>query len=241
MLRIFVGVIQSTWTVALGPVAALRRISAVSKTPSRHLHRADEAPEHVDVVHGEIEDDVVAGELGGRVAADPREGEVNHRAEPALAYHFAELAHGRVEALDVADHELRALGLRRLHELERLRVGARDGLLDEHVLAQRDELGRHVAVGRRRGRDDGRVEVDRRELCDTAREPRGAEVARLGRGRVDDRDELERGDLAQDAEVILAHAAEADEGDLDLACHGDHQMAARNARSAASRSSSRIP
>jgi hypothetical protein len=49
------------------------------------LHGADEAAEDVDVVDGEIEDDVVAAGDGVGIAADAREREVDGRPERPLA------------------------------------------------------------------------------------------------------------------------------------------------------------
>ena len=159
MLRIFVGVIQFTWTLALAPVPAARKISAVSNTPSLHVTwhiecssftGADEAAQHVDVVDREVEDDVVAAEHGVGIAADAREREVDRRAEQALADDLAELPDRGIEALDVTDGELHALRLRGGEHLATLGERAGDRLLDEQVLAHRDELERDVVMGRRR-------------------------------------------------------------------------------------------
>jgi hypothetical protein len=60
------------------------------------LHRPDEAPEDVDVVHREIEDDVVPGQDRIGISADSRERKVDRRSEKAFLHDLPErmISHG---------------------------------------------------------------------------------------------------------------------------------------------------
>ena len=157
-----------------------------------------------------------------RITADACEAEVDWVAEPAAADDLAELADDRVEPLDVADGDLHARVGRRLEHLASLEERARDRLLDEHVLLHLHELENDVAVGRRRSRNNRCIEVDRPEARDVVVERRvagGSRGRRPLRRRVDDTDELEVGRLAREAEVIAAHAADAQEDDAEFLSH----------------------
>ena len=167
---------------------------------------SDDVLHDVHVVGGEVDGDACVNDPRGQ-RADARGLEPEDLAEPALGEHAAHGGDGRVEALDVTDHELETAHARRRSHTQRVRHRGRDRLLDEHVLAGLERAERHVGVVPGGHRDDHGIHVRTREhvvnvavAVDVA-----APDALLQRGRVRVRD----GDQARILHAVDAVRVEA--------------------------------
>jgi hypothetical protein len=128
---------------------------------------------------------------------------------------------GRIEALDVADHQGHAGAPRGGDDGAPLLGGGGDRLLDQHVDAARDagERDLMVHVGGRRDGDGIEAGVEqRREIRNLRATQRLRHRARLGAVGIGDADELDAGKLGQHAGMIAAHDADADHPDAQPAC-----------------------
>ncbi len=196
-----------------------------------------DSAEDVHIVRGEVDGHAHIPDACREGTCPPARDREDVR-QPAGLEQPPELEDGGIEALDVADLDRwRARRRRGGHDPVRLRRRRRQRLLDEDrdAAPERRQGERQVRGGR--GRDDDRVEVrlcqHRERLGECLGAGPGGRRAKGFRVEVGDGDQSHVGQAAQDAEVVPAHRAEADQPDAQLAVAdrgpgGGHRTAARS-------------
>ena len=164
-VRIFSSVARLAVMVAMAPES--KRICTLATSVDRECTEAPdrgdlarlavhEAEHDVDVVDHEVHDHGVVLHARHEGAEAPR------LDEDGPLDDLAQLLHGAVEALDVADVEHAVRLARDPEQLLGLLEGRRHRLLDEHVHARLEQVARHLEVPLGRHRDRGEVDRARR-------------------------------------------------------------------------------
>ena len=177
--------------------------------------------EDVHVVGGEVDGDADIADPGRERAGAPARDRKDVR-QPAGLQQAPELEDGGVEALDVADLDRWGAGGRcRGDDPVRFGRGRRQRLLDEDrdAAPERGQGERQMRGGR--GRDHDRVEVRLGQHGERLGERLGAGPGSSRpeglRVEVGDGDQSHVGQAAEDAEMVAAHRAEADQPGAQLA------------------------
>src|SRR6266581_2122509 len=194
---------------------------------------AEQVPHHVQVVRGEIDDRADVADARRERALAPGM-DLEDAAHLAGIEALFELADRRVETLDVADGEHRALSPRCGHELLCLVQVGRDRLFHEHMQAVLDGCEADLEVMPGRHRDDDRVEaalVEQLAIGPIADQPPLPGPGHGFVGRVAHGHELGLADAIEYAGAPAPHHAAADDP------HADHpSVTSRTARTMRSRS-----
>ena len=148
-----------------------------------------------------------------RERPDPGDGD---REDVLVADGLGDRLHGRIEALDMADHQGHAGAARRRDDV--LAFGDRRGdrLFDQHVHAALDAGERDVAMQVGRRRDRHRIDAALEQFLDRAdrrASERGADVMGLLAVRIGNAGEHDAGKLRQHARMVRAHDADANDAD----------------------------
>jgi hypothetical protein len=127
---------------------------------------------------------------------------------------------GRIETLDMADHQRHTGSTRGGHDLVAFIDGGRDRLLDEDVNFSRDAGERHIAMKMRRRGDGHRIGTGIEHLLE-GREGRAADdlgcARAMSRKRIDDPDEFNTGQTGKNTGMVGAHDPRADDANAQRA------------------------
>ena len=197
--------------------------------------RSDDVTHDVEVVGGEVDHHAHVADARRERSLAPSV-HLEHAAELAGGDSPLQLAHGRIEPFDVA-HGQQAPGSRRgLDQRASLLERRGDRLLDEEMQPALENGKAHLQVEARRDRHhDGLQLLAFEHLLPRAVTTHGVRARRRrdnGRVLVGNRDQAGVLDLAEDAKVVPAHRAEADEGDarhaVDTADRTDSMIRSRS-------------
>ena len=195
-----------------------------------------EPADQIDVVHGEIDDDADIRHPR-RERTDPGDGDGK---DILAADRFLDRLHGRIEALDMADHQGDAGAAGGGDDVVALLDRGGDRLLDQDMDAALDAGQRDLAMqmGRRRDGDGIDAELEQAlEIGDGRAAERARDEVALGAIGIDHAHQLDAGQSGEDARVVGAHGADADHADAQRRAilHGLHHVFAKCLRPAAKR------
>jgi len=174
--------------------------------------RIGEPADQVDIVHGEVDHDADIGHPR-RKRADSRD---RDRKDVLILDGALDRLHGRIEALDVPDHQRHAGATGRRDDGAALLDRRSDRLLHHHVNAARGAFDGDIAMQVRRRRDGDGIDAggdQRRGILEAGTaEMTGDGLAALAVG-IDDAGQFHPGQLGQHTRVVAAHDTHAHNAD----------------------------
>ena len=177
-----------------------------------HDIRLGEPADQIDVVHGKV-DDHADVRHPRRKWSDPGD---RDRKNVLARYCRLDRGHGRIETLDMADHQGHAGAARGGNDGAPLLDCRRNRLFDKDVKVAGDARKRDLMMKMRRRGNGDRMDTLRDQLIKTGECPAADQLGRAGpmrRQGIDNSDQFDAGQASQHAGMIAAHDAGANDAD----------------------------